>query len=619
MNIQFTGNANLTTLYNKVPYFKMLNEKFRRTGRGRGSLNRRSGNQNQNQAQAPQNRRQVSKHSSNLKLTEGQSQQIKHNLNTRKVKVVATNVDGNVVPGKTNVVDVNTVEFIPVADAPQAQVVVSGVEGDQGFLKDMLDLTTRMLIGVRTVSLNYSISGGTVMPGYLPEPTFFGAGNYTPETELFSRNVAPSFAPGLPFLLSWQDYDFAQRAASNGWITTDSTLNMPYGVTESERFNFRAVYEPLPDLRIDITADRTFTTSTSEFYNYNPESGRFSANSFSERGSFSMSTLTWGTAFFAIGKEKVQQSEAFEEFKDNRLTIAKRLAARRDPNNGFGYDPNAAHPDFPAYPDGYGPNSVEVMVPAFLAAYQGKDPETVSLSLFPSMKFVRPNWRVKYEGMASQIPWLKKYIRSLNFTHAYRSNYSVGSFITDLTYQEQGDGFSYVRDIANNFIAPYDFNSVSIMETFSPLINVDIMWVGDLTTRGEIKRTRNLMLSFANNQLTEILSNEYTVGMGYRFKQMDLIIKTKNSQQAYSNDLNLRADFSYRKNKTLLRKIVENDEQITAGQSAFTIKTTADYMLSDRFQLRVFFDKVLNNPFTSLSFPTSNTNLGVSFRFTLAQ
>ena len=145
------------------------------------------------------------------------------------------------------------------------------------------------------------------------------------------------------------------------------------------------------------------------------------------------------------------------------------------------------------------------------------------------------------------------------------------------------------------------------------------MWVGDLTTRAEVKRTRQLLLAFSNNQVTETLSNEYTMGIGYRFTQMDLIIKTKNSQRSYSNDLNLRADLSYRKNKTVLRKIVEDDDQITAGQSAFTIKTTADYMLSDRFQLRVFFDKVLNNPFTSLSFPTSNTNIGVSFKFTLAQ
>ena len=617
-NIQINGNANLTSLYNKVPYFKELNEKFRRTGRSRNSLNRRSGG-GRNQSQAPQPRKQVSTHSSNLKLAEGQSQRITHNLNTRKIKVIATNVDGDIVPGKTNIVDANTIEFTPVANADQAQVVVSGVEGDQGFLKDMLDLTTRMLIGIRTISANYSVSGGTVLPGYLPEPSIFGAGTYYPKNQMFGQNLPASFAPGMPFLLGWQDYDFARRAATSGWITTDSTLNMPYAVNKNERFNLRVVFEPLPDLRIDISADRSFSTNTSEFYNYNPQTGLFRANSFSEKGNFSMSTLTWGTAFFKMGGKEVQQSETFEKFKQYRSVIARRLAARRNPDNGFGYDPTAPHPDHPGYPDGYGPNSVEVMVPAFLAAYQNKDPQSVSLGMFPSIKFIRPNWRIKYEGMVSRIPGLNKIMRSLNFTHAYRSSYSVGSFITDLNYQEQGDGFSYVRDIANNFIAPYDFNSVNLMETFSPLINMDIMWLGDLTTRGEIKRSRNLSLSFANNQLTEVLSNEYTFGVGYRFKQMDLIIKTKNSQQAYSNDLNLRADLSYRKNKTVLRKIVEDDDQITAGQSALTIKTTADYMLSDRFQLRIFFDKVINSPYTSLSFDTSNTNIGVSFRFTLAQ
>ena len=100
---------------------------------------------------------------------------------------------------------------------------------------------------------------------------------------------------------------------------------------------------------------------------------------------------------------------------------------------------------------------------------------------------------------------------------------------------------------------------------------------------------------------------------------MDLIIKTKNSQRAYSNDLNLRADFSYRKNKTVLRKLVENDDQITGGQSTFSIETTAEYLLSDRFRLRVFFDKVLNDPFISQAYKTSTTNFGVSFTFTLTQ
>jgi cell surface protein SprA len=68
-----------------------------------------------------------------------------------------------------------------------------------------------------------------------------------------------------------------------------------------------------------------------------------------------------------------------------------------------------------------------------------------------------------------------------------------------------------------------------------------------------------------------------------------------------------------------LRKLVEDDNQITGGMSALTIKTTADYMLSDRFQLRLFFDKVINTPYTSMAFRTANTNFGMSFRFTLAQ
>lgn len=617
-NIQFTANMTLSSLYNKVPYFREVNQKFRRTGRARGSLNRRAGNQNQQQSETPQ-RSQEQTYTSNVKLEANTAQKITHKLNTKKVKVVVTGTEGKVIPVKVDIVDANVVEVTPLADAAQAMLTVSGKPGDQGFLKDALDLTTRILLGVQQLSGTYSKAGGTVLPGYLPEPVVFGAGNYSPDRALFNESYGSSFAPGMPFLLGWQDYNFAKKAAQNGWITTDSTLNTPYMFTKSERINLRATVEPLPDLRIEVSADRTISKNITEFYNYNFSTDEFIANSMSETGNFSMSTLTWGTAFFAIGKGEVQSSEAFDNMREYRVIIAKRLAAQRPADNGFGYNPNNPHPNYPDYPDGYGPNSVEVLVPAFLAAYQNKDPHKVSLGLFPSIKSIRPNWRVQYEGMVSKIPGLSKIMRSLNFTHSYRSSYNVGSFVTNLNYFEQDDGFSYVRDFAENFVPAYDFNSVNIMETFSPLINMDIMWLSDLTTRGEIKRSRNLNLSFANNQLTETLSNEYTVGVGYRFTQMDLIIKTKKSQKAYSNDLNIRADISYRKNKTILRQLDDNESQLTAGQSAFTIKTYADYMLSDRFQMRVFFDKILNNPFTSLSFPTSNTNIGVSFRFTLAQ
>ncbi len=618
-NMQFTGNVNLSSLYNKVPYFREINQKFRRTGRARGSLNRRtSGGQNQNNQQV-QTRTQEQTYTSNVKLEANTAQKVTHKLNTKKVKVVVTDVDGKVVPVKVDILDANELQITPLADASQAMLTVSGKPGDQGFFKDVLDLTTRILIGVQQIRGTYTKAGGTVLPGYLPEPRIFGAGNFTPDPIFSGGTQGTSFAPGMPFLLGWQDYNFAKKAAQKGWITNDSTLNTPYMFTQSERINLGATVEPLPDLRIDVTADRMFAKNITEFYNYNFNTGEFNANSRSETGNFSMSTITWGTAFFSIGKGEVQSSEAFDNLREYRKVISRRLAERRSADNGFGYDPSAPHPIYPEYRDGYGPNSVEVLVPAFLAAYQKRDPEKVSLSLFPSIKFIRPNWNVRYEGMVSQVPGLNKIMRSLNFQHSYRSSYTVGSFATNLNYFEADDGFTYVRDFSENFIAPYDFNSVNIMETFSPLINMDIMWLSDLTTRAEVKRSRNLNLSFANNQLTETLSNEFTVGVGYRFTQMDLIIKTKKSQKAYSNDLNIRADVSYRRNKTVLRQLDDNESQLTAGQSAFTIKTYADYILSDRFQMRVFFDKILNNPFTSLSFPTSNTNIGVSFRFTLTQ
>jgi cell surface protein SprA len=85
-----------------------------------------------------------------------------------------------------------------------------------------------------------------------------------------------------------------------------------------------------------------------------------------------------------------------------------------------------------------------------------------------------------------------------------------------------------------------------------------------------------------------------------------------------SSDLNVRADFSIRDNRTIIRKLEENVDQITAGQRVVKINFNFDYVLSDRFNLRLFFDRIVNKPFVSLSYPTANTNIGFSIRFTLA-
>ena len=86
-----------------------------------------------------------------------------------------------------------------------------------------------------------------------------------------------------------------------------------------------------------------------------------------------------------------------------------------------------------------------------------------------------------------------------------------------------------------------------------------------------------------------------------------------------SGDLVLSSDISLRDNKTVIRRIVENRNELTAGQRVFSIRFTADYRLSRQVNLRFFYDRMANTPLISSSFPTANTNVGFSLRFSLSQ
>ena len=632
---QLNGQLNLVTLYNKVGFLREINQKYGTSSRMQrmGQNRQMQGGQNRQQQQKSATQqskkeknapriKEVSYSAENVRLKANTPKSIFHKLKTEKVEVVAIAKDGSNVEGKVDIVNENRVTFTPQKNAVGVKFLVKGkIEVQRDLGEKIVQYTTRALMAVRSISISYSTTDGTALPGFMPKPRLFGMGKYTPDQSMFSDLTEQTTAPGIPFLLGWQDKDFAMKAAAKGWITRDTTLNSPFVMTHSETYNFRANIEPFADLRIDVNAVRTYSEKSSEFYNYNSLTNQFDPQNKSVKGNFTMSINTMKTAFSKMGNkgnDVVPSSKAFQNLKDYRIIIAQRLAARRVGNAAEGYNPKAEDPAT-KYPVGYGPTSSQVLIPAFIAAYTGQSPTKVSLDPFPSLKYLRPNWRITYEGVVSQSPWLKEYFKSLSFSHAYRSSYNIGSFTSNLDYDTNlyGDGFSYTRNELGDFIAKNDISSVSISEQFSPLIGLDMTWINDFETRVEMKTTRNLALSFTNNQLTEILSNEMSFGIGYRFTKMDLIIKTKKSQKAYSNDLNIRADLSFRKNKTILRK-VDGDEQLTAGQGAVTLKTSADYRLSDRFQLRLFYDKVLNTPYVG-SYVTSTTNFGVSFRFTLAQ
>ena len=148
---------------------------------------------------------------------------------------------------------------------------------------------------------------------------------------------------------------------------------------------------------------------------------------------------------------------------------------------------------------------------------------------------------------------------------------------------------------------------------------MDLNFKNSLSSKLEIRRNRNLILSLANNQLTETSSNEVVIGAGYKINNVQFIIKSANGDKKFKSDLNLRGDLSIRDNKTIIRRLTDEPDQPAQGQNIVTIKISADYMLSDRFNLRMFYDRIVNTPLVSTSYPTANTNIGFSFRFTLAQ
>ncbi len=535
-----------------------------------------------------------------------------HNLKTSDVTVKVTKKDGTELKGKVDIVSDNRINF---TSSEQAEGTIVTVEGKVLKKRNPLLVTgeyfARALMGVRSVSLNQTSARGQFLPGYLPETTFLGMSS--------SNGV---LAPGWPFILGYSDNNFFDRAVARNWLSKDTLLNTPASYDNRTDLSMRAIVEPFSGMRIDVNSERRFLESVSAYYiaDYNgnfPDSTRNRIIS----GSFSISVISWGTAFEKISKENDYESPTFEAFKRNTVIISERRAEQRsaaDPGYDPDIDPLSGELIDGPYKSGYGSTSREVLIPAFLAAYTKTDPHRVGLETFPSAMRMMPNWRINFDGL-SKFALVQKVFRSVNISHQYRSTYQIGSYTTNLNWEPDGDGISRLRDLQNNYIQQYEINLVTLNEQFSPLINIDLNWKNSLTTRFEWRKSRTVSLNLTSNQIADVRSNELIVGAGYRFDNVQIILKTGGRQRALESDLNLRFDLSVRDNKTIARKLVENVNQPVVGQKVFSAGVTADYVLSDRFNLQVFADHTMNDPFVANTFPTSNTNFGFSLKFILVQ
>jgi cell surface protein SprA len=370
--------------------------------------------------------------------------------------------------------------------------------------------------------------------------------------------------------------------------------------------NITATAQPLPDLTIDLVADRQFSSSYQETFKIIPDitNGGLQYDQLlgNNLGNFSISTVMIGTAF---GKSDEFTSENFEQFKANRITIANRLVSDRGDVAGT--------LDDDLFPAKYGKTQQDVLLPAFFAAYTGQDVNRVNLDVFRQIPI--PNWNVKYTGLMKN-KWFKKKFKRFSVSHGYRAAYSINSFQTNLEKQQLiNEGSSVVTGDNADLLPDLILNNVVLTDQFNPLLRLDFEMQNALSILAEIRSDRMLSLSFDNNLMTEQNGKEYTVGVGYRIKDVKFVTNIGGNKTRLKGDLNLKADVTLRDNITIIRNLDIENNQITSGQNLLSIKFTADYALSKNLNALFFYDHSFSQFAVSTAFPQTTINTGFTLRY----
>ena len=458
----------------------------------------------------------------------------------------------------------------------------------------LIDIVTM----VKRVQFGYTENNGTYLPGYLPTPGFIG-----------------TLRPTLGYTFGSQR-NIRDVVARNGWLTVFPEFNQQYTEVTNKTLDYSMNLEPMRDLKIDLIGNRTYAENISENFRAIDNDGDGLSDQYDDLitnsfGNFNISTALIKTAFSSSDQN---QSAPFDDFRANRLIIANRLATRAgiDLNNPANVDPEG-------YPLGFGKNSQRVLLPAFLSAYQGTNPDKVSTSAFRDVPI--PNWTIKYTGLM-KIPWFKKTFRRFSVQHGYRSRYTINQFRTNLDYEDPDFGFAAdapqnqdAVDQAGNFKNEVLYSNINLEEQFSPLVRLDFEMKNSIKVLAEIKTDRLLSLSFDNNLMTEIQGREYTLGLGYRIKDLRIRSQLAGAKQVIISDLNMRADISVRDNKTIIRYLDLENNQVTAGQTIWGLKYTADYAFSKNLTAIFYFDYTFSDFAISTSFPQTSLRSGITLRY----
>ena len=255
---------------------------------------------------------------------------------------------------------------------------------------------------------------------------------------------------------------------------------------------------------------------------------------------------------------------------------------------------------------------------------------------------------MSYSGL-SKIPWLADRFKSVNINHRYTSVFAIGSYSSYSSWLKYMGDLGFISG-ADGSLFPssmYNISTVSINESFSPLLGVDVTLQNNMTVKLEYKTTRVLNLSMTSVQLNEQRSNDWVIGLGYKISNFKLNLfggsrgrkvkgnkstannrqqnannqkSTSNNKKGINHDLNMRADFSLRSQAAITRDIATGVSSASSGNSALKFTFAADYTLSRLLTLTFYYDRQTNTPLlSSSSYPTTTRDFGLSLKFSLTR
>ena len=469
------------------------------------------------------------------------------------------------------------------------------IKPDFKFLKG----TLRAIMSIRNITFSYSVREQTALSGFKP------VANYLGMDKAFS-------APGLPFILGSQDPTIRERAAKNNWLVNSKSLNTPFTQGFTEDINLGALMEPFRDFKLTLTARRSRGKSFQEVYRDTTGNGNYGGLGANLNGNFSMSFIAVKTAFAHRGGNN--QSDAFDQFVKNRDVIKARLTNINSADGVYNF------------------NSQDVLMVAFVSAYGGKDPGKAKLS--PFLNIPLPNWRLDYAGLA-KIPAIKRKFSSVSITHSYTSTYNVGNYTSAIDYLGNYISPERFALMSNNYLLPtlhstqdtlglkrfipvLIFNQVEIRERFGPFIGINMRTISKVTINVQYNRERIVGLNLSNAQVTEQTNQDVIMGLGFTKNKLKIPFRIQGETIVLKNEITFRCDFTFRDSRTIQRKIGD-DPISTGGNLNIQLKPTINYVVNQRLNMQIYFERNINNPHVSTSFKRVNTNFGVQLRYSLTQ